>query len=138
MNPTLTFADADVLSSSALSYALSYPRELPAYYELSIEDDHSNQAHWVISVPLKQLAKRSVLLWQLPAASLLSPLACAEAGTMHLASAHLGGTTNLRTELQHGLLRLNFSGQVLRGYYRLQRLPAGNGQLWQLTPIGHI
>ena len=138
MNPTLTFADADVLSSSALSYAIRYSREMPAYYELSLEDDRGDLAHWVIPTPLKQLAKRPVLLWLLPASPLLSPLACVEAGTMQLASARFGASTTLRSELKQGLLRLNFNGQLLRGYYRLQCMPTGGGQLWQLTPIGHI
>jgi len=138
MNPTLAFADEDVLSSSALSYAIRYSREMPAYYELSIEDDRGNLAHWVIPMPPKLLAKRPVLLWQLPTSSLLSPLTCIEDGDTQLAPAHLGSAADLRTELQHGVLRLNFDGRLLRGYYRLQCLPTGNGQLWQLTPIGHI
>jgi hypothetical protein len=41
-------------------------------------------------------------------------------------------------DLDEGLLRLNFSGQLLLGYFRLQCLPEGGGQLWQLTPLGYV
>lgn len=139
MNPTLTFADEDVLSSSAtLTFTIRHSREMPAYYELALEDEHGELSHWVIPQPLKQLAKRPVLLWKLAASPMLSSLACLEAGTLQLAPARLGATSDLRTELKHGVLRLNFNGQLLRGYYRLHCLPTGCGQLWQLTPIGHV
>jgi hypothetical protein len=57
---------------------------------------------------------------------------------MQLAPAHPGTPANLRADLAEGTLRLNFSGQLLRGYFRLQCLPEGSGQLWQLIPIGHV
>lgn len=139
MNPTLTYADEAVLATTpGLSFAVRNSREMPAYYELALEDDHGGQAHWVVPMPLKQLAKRPVLLWLLSASPMLSSLACVEAGTTQLASARPGTTATLRTELAQGVLRLNFNGQLLRGYYRLHCLPTGCGQLWQLTPIGHI
>ncbi|GAB3845345.1 hypothetical protein GCM10028822_03660 [Hymenobacter terrigena] len=139
MNPTLTYADEAVLAATpGLSFAVRNSREMPSYYELALEDDQGSQAHWVVPMPLKQLAKRPVLLWLLSASPMLGALACVETGTMQLASARPGTTATLRHELAQGVLRLNFNGQLLRGYYRLQCLPTGCGQLWQLTPIGHI
>jgi hypothetical protein len=138
MNPTLAFADEDVLSAAVPSFAVRHSREVPTYYELALNDGQSNLVHWVIPTPLKQLAKRPVLLWLLSTSPMLSSLSCVETGSMQLASARLGATADLRSELKHGVLRLNFNGQLLRGYYRLQCLPTGCGQLWQLTPIGHI
>lgn len=138
MAPTLTYTDEDISVSSTLSFAVRHSRDMPAYYELALEDDKGDLAHWVIPMPLKQLAKRPVLLWMLAASPLLTSLSCVESGSMQLASARLGSSADLRTELKHGLLRLNFNGQLLRGYYRLQCLPTGCGQLWQLTPIGRV
>jgi hypothetical protein len=139
MNPETTLAEAAVLASPpATTFAVRRSSEVSGYHELSLADDHGGYAHWVIPQPLKQLSKRPTLLWLLSAAPLLGSLSCVETGTMQLAPARLGGTTDLRNELKHGVLRLNFDGQLLRGYYRLQCLPTGCGQLWQLTPIGHV
>ncbi|MVN77629.1 hypothetical protein GO988_14945 [Hymenobacter sp. HMF4947] len=57
---------------------------------------------------------------------------------MQLAPAHPGTQPDLRADLAEGVLRLNFNGQLLRGYYRCQCLPDGGGQLWLLTPIGYV
>ena len=139
MNPTLTYADeATVAAPSACTFAVRHSREMPTYYELALEDEYGTQVQWVIPLPLKQLAKRPVLLWLLSASPLLGPLACLETGPLQLAANRPGTTTTLRTELKQGVLRLKFDGQLLRGYYRLHCLPTGCGQLWQLTPIGHI
>jgi hypothetical protein len=139
MNPETTLAEAAVLTSPpTTTFAVRRSTEVLGYHELSLADDHGGYAHWVIPQPLKQLSKRPMLLWLLSAAPLLGPLSCVETGTMQLAPARLGATTDLTTELKHGVLRLNFNGQLLRGYYRLQCLPTGCGQLWQLTPIGHV
>jgi hypothetical protein len=79
-----------------------------------------------------------MLLWLLPAAGPTGLLTCLDTGPMQLAPAHPGTRADLRADLDEGLLRLNFSGQLLRGYFRLQCLPEGGGQLWQLTPIGNV
>ena len=135
----LTFAADDVVAAPpALSYAVRQSPEMPAYYELALEDEQGDQAHWVVPMPLKQLAKRPVLLWLLSATPMTNSLACVEAGTMQLAATHPGTAATLHSELAQGVLRLNFNGQLLRGYYRLSCLPTGCGQLWQLTPIGHV
>ncbi|MBO2011295.1 hypothetical protein [Hymenobacter negativus] len=139
MNPETTLAEAAVLTlPSATTFAVRRSTEIPGYHELSLADDHGGCAHWVITQPLKQLNKRPVLLWLLAASPLMGSLSCVETGTTQLAPARLGATTDLNTELKHGVLRLNFNGQLLRGYYRLQCLPTGCGQLWQFTPIGHV
>lgn len=139
MKPSLTFADTDVAAAlPALSYAVCQSPEMPAYYELALEDEQGDRAHWVVPMPLKQLAKRPVLLWLLSATPMLSSLACVEAGTMQLAATRAGTAATLHSELAQGVLRLNFNGQLLRGYYRLSCLPTGCGQLWQLTPIGQV
>jgi hypothetical protein len=78
-----------------------------------------------------------VLLWLLPSASPAAALTRLDTGPLQLAPAHPGMQPALRAELAKGVLRLNFSGQLLRGYFRLQCLPEG-GQLWQLTPIGYV
>ena len=109
-----------------------------AFHQLSLEDTQGCQAHWVIPLPLKHLAKRSLLLWLLPTAVPTDTLACLDTGSLQLAPAHPGMRPDLRADLAEGLLRLNFSGQLLRGYFRLQCLPEGGGQLWQLTPIGYV
>ena len=108
------------------------------YYQLLLEDDQGGFAHWVIPLPLKQLAKRPVVLWRLPAAPSTAALPCVESGRLRLAPAQHGTAASLRTELAQGVLRLNFHGQLLRGYFRLHCLPEGGGQLWQLTPIGQV
>jgi len=139
MNPTLVLDEPDVLSVPPdYSFAVRRSFELPAYHELMLEDARGHCAHWVISQPLKQLARRPILLWLLAGAPLLGALASVEDGPVQLAPARPGRPTNLAAELAGGVLRLNFNGQLLRGYYRLQRLPTGCGQLWQLTPIGHV
>ena len=139
MNPTPTFANEAVLdSSSALTFAVRHSCEMPTYYELALDDGQGGRAHWVVPLPLKQLAKRPVLLWLLSGSPLLSSLAYVETGSTQLASARPGTAATLRHELAQGVLRLNFNGQLLRGYYRLHCLPTGCGQLWQLTPIGYV
>ncbi|MBC6699542.1 hypothetical protein [Hymenobacter sp. BT190] len=139
MHPTFALAHKEVLAPApSISFAVRHSREIPTYYELSLEDSQGSRAHWVVPLPLKQLNKRPVLLWLLSASPMLNSLARLESGAVQLASEHVGISGNLRTELAQGLLRLNFSGRLLRGYYRLQCLPTGCGQLWQLTPIGQI
>ncbi|HET9502601.1 MAG TPA: hypothetical protein VFO93_03620 [Hymenobacter sp.] len=110
----------------------------PLFHLLSLHDDRHTPAHWIIPVPLKQLAKHPVLLWQLPTPGLPAALTCLDTGSLKLAPVHPGTPPNLRADLAEGTLRLHFEGTLLRGYYRLQRLPAGSGQLWQLTPIGYL
>jgi hypothetical protein len=110
----------------------------PCYHQLSIEDSQGYLAHWVIPLPLKQLTKQSMLLWQLPEASPGGPLTCLDTGALQLAPAHPGLRPDLRADLIEGVLRLCFDGHLLRGYFRLQCLPQGNGQLWQLIPIGNV
>ena len=139
MNPTLVLDEPAVLPAPPdYSFTVRRSPELPAYQELVLEDARGHDAHWVISQPLRQLARRPVLLWLLAGAPLLGALASVENGPVQLAPARPGSPTDLATELADGVLRLNFNGQQLRGYFRLQRLPTGCGQLWQLTPIGHV
>jgi hypothetical protein len=139
MYPTLVLDEPAVLPAPPdYSFAVRRSPELPAYQELVLEDARGHDAHWVISQPLRQLAKRPVLLWMLASAPMLGGLASLEDGPVQLAPARPGAPTDLDTELAGGVLRLNFSGQLLRGYFRLQRLPTGCGQLWQLTPIGNV
>jgi hypothetical protein len=139
MNPEVTYAEAGVVSAHPEPcFSVRRSREIPTYHELSLEDPQGSFAHWVIPQPLKQVNKRPVLLWLLSVAPVLDAFSCVETGTMQLAAAQPGVHTTLRNELEHGVLRLNFNGHLLRGYYRLQCLPTGCGQLWQLTPIGHI
>jgi hypothetical protein len=139
MHPTLVLDDPEVLPAPPeYSFAVRRSPELPTYLELVLEDASGHHAHWVISQSLKQLGRRPVLLWLLAEEPMLSALASLEHGLVQLAPARPGSPTDLRTELAGGQLRLKFDGQLLRGYYRLQCLPTGCGQLWQLTPIGHI
>ena len=79
-----------------------------------------------------------MVLWQLPTLPTLATLPCVESGRLRLAPAQHGTVACLRTELAQGVLRLHFDGQLLRGYFRLHCLPEGDGQLWQLTPIGQV
>lgn len=138
MNPELTFADVVVLPPrSALSFAIRCSSELPAYHELVLEDGAGVVASWVISNPLKHLAKRPILLWQLAAKAPTPSSRCVETGSVQVVSATAGTGTTLHTQLTSGMLRLTFNGQRLRGYYRLHCLPTGGGQLWQLTPVGY-
>jgi hypothetical protein len=142
MSPTLTFAPtlpAPVPAPPATAtFWIRRAHETPAYHQLSLEDDQGSFAHWVIPLPLKQLAKRPVVLWRLPAVPAPAALASLDSGRLRLAPAQPGTPASLRTELAQGVLRLNFDGQLLRGYFRLHCLPTGGGQLWQLTPIGHV
>lgn len=142
MVPTLAFAPpalAPALASpTTASFWLRRSPEVPAYYQLSLEDDQDGFAHWVIPLPLKQLAKRPIVLWQLLATPQPGLLPCVESGRLRLAPAQPGTAASLRTELVQGVLRLRFDGRLLRGYFRLHRLPESGGQLWQLTPIGQV
>jgi hypothetical protein len=139
MNPTLSIAESNVLPVPTVpAFWLRRSYEIPAYYQLSLRDANGHLAHWVMPLPPKQLAKRPVMLWLLPESPEPESLACIESGAMQLAAARHGTQTDLHAELEQGVLRLNFSGELLRGYYRLQCLPTGGGQLWQLTPIGNI
>ncbi len=139
MAPTLTLAPpapAPALAAPATaSFWLRRSPDMPAYHQISLEDDLGGVAHWVIPLPLKQLAKRPVVLWQLPTAALAAMLPCVERGRLRLAPAQHGAAASLHTELAQGVLRLRFDGQLLRGYFRLHRLPEGSGQL---TPIGQV
>jgi hypothetical protein len=142
MSPTHAFTPARpapvLVPPATASFWIRRSPETPTYYQLSLEDDQGGFAHWVIPLPLKQWAKRPVILWQLPAIPTITPLTCVESGHLRLAPAQHGTVASLRTELAQGVLRLNFNGQLLRGYFRLHCLPDGGGQLWQLTPIGHV
>ncbi|MCA8831777.1 hypothetical protein [Hymenobacter pini] len=136
MNPKLSFADVVVVPTrSALTFTVRCSPVVPAYQELILEDAVGNSAHWVISQPLEQLAKRPVLLWLMSAPPYNFPLECLEAGTVQSVATQHGADSDLRAGLTQGRLRLTFNGQRLRGYYRLQCLPTGCGQLWQLSPI---
>jgi hypothetical protein len=139
MHPTLALDEPAVLATPPeYSFAVRRSPELPTYQELVLEDARGHDARWVISQPLRQLAKRPVLLWLLAGGPLLAALASVEDGPVQLAPARPGSPTDLASEMASGVLRLNFNGQQLRGYFRLQRLPTGCGQLWQLTPIGNV
>ena len=139
MSPVLAFAKAAVAPAlRTSSFKVCRSQVSPTYQQLSLEDPQGCQAHWAMPLPLKQLAKRPMLLWLLPTAGPASILTCLDTGSVQLAPAHPGNQPDLRADLDEGLLRLNFSGQFLRGYFRLQCLPEGGGQLWQLTPIGYV
>ncbi|WP_140465978.1 hypothetical protein [Hymenobacter nivis] len=120
------------------SFQVSRSQITSAFHQLSLEDAWGCLAHWVVPLPLKHLAKRPMLLWRLPTAGPASALTCLDTGPCRLVPAHPDTRADLRADLDEGLLRLNFSGQLLRGYFRLQCLPEGGGQLWQLTPIGYV
>jgi hypothetical protein len=139
MNPTLSFVEVNVSETPVVpAFWVRRSYETSAYYQLSLRDAKGHLAHWVMPLPPKQVAKRPMMLWLLPETPALDSLACVESGAMQLAAARHGTQTDLHTELKQGVLRLNFSGELLRGYYRLHCLPAGGGQLWQLTSIGHV
>jgi hypothetical protein len=134
---------ASLETAAAPSQALACFRVLrcqagPLFHLLSLQDEQHAPVHWIIPVPLKQVARHPVLLWQLPGPGLPSALTCLDTGAMRLAPMHPGTPPNLRADLAEGTLRLHFEGQLLRGYFRLQCLAEGNGQLWQLTPIGYL
>lgn len=129
-------APAPTRSKACFRVCRSHPH--PTYHQLSLEDAQGSLAHWVLPLPLKQLAKHPALVWQLPALSPALQLTCLDTGPLRLAPAHPGMAPNLRTDLAAGLLRLNFGGQQLRGYFRLHCLPEGGGQLWRLIPSGHV
>ena len=99
MKPILTFAEEAMLVPTACSFAVRHSREIPAYYELTIEDGQGDRARWVVPLPLKQLAKRPVLLWHLAASPLLSSLACLETGSVQLAADQPGVNAILPIEL---------------------------------------
>jgi len=138
MSPVFLPKVVGVPPSSLVSFEVSRSQTSPHYYQLSLGDAQGYLAHWIIPLPLKQLAKRSVLLWQLPTATPSDPLTRLDTGVLQLAPAHPGLLPNLRADLVEGVLRLCFDGHLLRGYFRLQCLPQGGGQLWQLIPIGTI
>jgi hypothetical protein len=139
MSPVLSAAQASAAPTRPKpSFQVSRSQVSPTFHQLSLEDAQGCLAHWVVPLPLKHLAKRPMLLWLLPAAGPTGLLTCLDTGPMQLAPAHPGTRADLRADLDEGLLRLNFSGQLLRGYFRLQCLPEGGGQLWQLTPIGNV
>lgn len=140
MVPTLALA---ALAPTPASPATAFFRlrracDTPSYCQLSLEDDQGNFAHWIIPLALKHVAKRPLVVWKLPAVAVSAALPCVESGRLGLAPAQPGTVASLRTELAQGVLRLHFNGQLLRGYFRLHCLPEGGGQLWQLTPIGHV
>ncbi|MBJ6111659.1 hypothetical protein JAO73_21740 [Hymenobacter sp. BT523] len=124
-------------ASAGPSFRVRQAPEAPAYHQLLLEDAHGNVAQWMIPVALKELARQPVLLWLLPTAPEPDTHACVETGAVQLVPAHLDHAPDLRTLLMQGRLQLNFDGRLLRGYHRLRCLSGGNGQLWQLTPIGH-
>jgi len=139
MNPELTLTKVDAQPTRpAPTFAVRYSLEVPAYQELTLEDASGVLAHWVIPQPIKQLAKRPGLLWLLSTMTPPDSLSCLETGPLQLAAAEPGTDSNLRAELAQGMVRLAFSGQLLRGYYRLHCLPTGCGQLWQFTPISRV
>ena len=125
-------------ASATASFRIFRSQANPTYHQLSLQDDRASRAHWIIPVSLKQLVKHAVLLWQLPGSCPAGTLTSLDSGTMRLAPAHPGALPDLRADLAEGTLRLHFEGQLLRGYFRLQCLPEGGGQLWQLTPIGYL
>lgn len=138
MNPELMFADVVVLPPRpALTFAIRCLPDLPTYHELVLENGAGMVTSWVISNPVKHLAKRPLLLWQLAAKSPTPSSRCVETGSVQVVSATADTGANLHTQLARGTLRLTFGGQRLRGHYRLHRLPIEGGQLWQLTPVGY-
>lgn len=138
MSPVSLTKTTAAPSSHAPVFQVWRSQTSPHYHQLSIEDAQGCLAHWVIPLPLKQLVKHPMLLWQLPASSPCGPLTCLDAGGLQLAPAHPGLRPDMRADLVEGVLRLCFSGHLLRGYFRLQCLPQGGGQLWQLIPIGYV
>lgn len=139
MNPELTFPDREAPAARSVpAFAIRSSPTVPGYHELVLGDAHGSVAYWVISEPLKYLAKRPVLLWRLSATIQSGSLSCVETAPVQFVSADPGTASDLRGELAQGTLRLAFSGQLLRGYYRLHCLPTGGGQMWQLTPISRV
>ena len=139
MSLVLSFAEAaPAPTRPEPCFRVCRSRTHPTYHQLSLEDAQGSLAHWVLPLPLKQLAKHPALVWQLPTPSPEAQLTCLDTGPLQLAPTHPGTAVDLRTDLAAGLLRLNFGGQQLRGYFRLHCLPEGGGQLWQLIPIGHV
>ena len=138
MSPASVTKTPVLPSAPKSSFQVWRSQTSPHYHQLSLEDAQGCLAHWVIPLPLKQLTKQPMLLWQLPAASLRGPLTCLDMGALQLAPAHPGLRPDLSADLAEGVLRLCFDGHLLRGYFRLQCLPQGGGQLWQLIPIGNV
>ena len=136
MEPVNTSApEREVPPVIAPSFCVSRSQDPPTYHQLSLEDEKGCVANWVIPLPLKQLGKKNMLLWLLPSTAAPDSLACVESGPVRQVPSRDGTPADLRRKLAQGLLQLNFSGHWLSGYHRLRRLPEGNGQLWQLTPI---
>lgn len=125
-----------MLPGTALSFGVRQSPEAADCHRLLLEDAHGNVAQWIIPGALKQLARQPVLLWLLPASAPAEASDWLETGSVKLAPSQASPALDLRTLLVQGLLQLNFGGQLLRGHHRLRCL-GGNGQLWQLTPIGH-
>lgn len=135
MEAALSLLGTDVLPApNTLSFAVHCAQKGPAYHQLSLEDEQGCIANWVLPIALHKMHKKSVMLWLLPSPP-TEALACLEKGTVQPEPARDGSLPDVRTKLAQGLLQLNFSGQLLRGYHRLKCMPEGNGQLWQLTPI---
>ncbi|MFD1873228.1 hypothetical protein [Hymenobacter bucti] len=124
--------------SPGVSFEVSRSHTSPHYHQLSLADAQGCLAHWIIPLSLKHLLKQPALLWQLPATSVGGPLTRLDTGALQLAPAHPGLQPSLPADLVEGVLRLCFEGHLLRGYFRLQCLPQGGGQLWQPIPIGSI
>lgn len=139
MSLVLASLETAVTPSSALtSFRIFRAQAGPMYHQLSLQDDRASAAHWIIPVPLKHLARHPVVLWQLRTPCVPGTLTSLDTGLLRLAPAHPGTRPDLRADLDEGTLRLHFEGQLMRGYFRLQCLPEGGGQLWQLTPIGYL
>lgn len=139
MNALLTLAKPilPALYSHAFFQVLRSPQQ-PHYYQLSLRDAAGEEAHWVIPVSIKHVAKRTLLVWRLATPPATSHLLPVDSGALQLAACQVGASASLGGGLALGILRLRFQGELLHGYFRLQCLPTGNGQLWQLMPIGQV
>jgi hypothetical protein len=139
MNALLALAKPLLPLHTAASFQVLRSAEAPHYYQLSLRDAAGEVAHWVIPVSLKHAARRPLLVWRLaphPAAGRhLTPI---DGGLLQLAACQVGAPCSLSDGLARGLLRLRFQGEVLHGYFRLQCLPLGGGQLWQFIPMGQV
>jgi hypothetical protein len=54
MVPTLAFAAPAPVPPATASFWIHRSPDAPTYYQLSLEDDQSSFAHWVIPLLLKQ------------------------------------------------------------------------------------
>ena len=139
MNPVFSTANAKVVPAATVpTFWVRRSYETPDYYQLSLQDARGNLAHWAHAAAPEtagQAPRDAVAAAKLPRARIPglrgSRRRAAGPGPHR-------GPSDLRAELEQGLLRLNFDGQRLRGYYRLQCLLSGSGQLWQLSPIGYV